>query len=339
MEHEDSRPHLASKGRILGDSLAIGRARATPPSTSGKIIAPARKVLHSKPVVIRKTVDNLSKPSSPITPLKTPFASSVTVNILGALTGVACALVCVFWAEAFKGGRELEERTELYPSVFDTQSISMAAMEYRRPDLSNRIISAAALPTRVERKVIPVSAVHPKHEVSVFTKPPSSKQLHKPLSYKHQVDKVYSIIKTHSPKHGTPRQLAEAIVREAAHQRYDPLFVAAVIKSESTFNAMARSHKGAQGLMQIMPKTGAWLAKKEEMPKGSLTDTGYNLKLGITYLKHLEEMYHGNRVFVLIAYNWGPGHVASASEGKRRVPSEVVTYAVKIMNDFRRWSA
>lgn len=150
---------------------------------------------------------------------------------------------------------------------------------------------------------------------------------------------VHRILK----KHGRPAQngkdLASAIVREALAQDYDPVFVAAVIKSESAFNSLARSHKGAQGLMQIMPKTGAWLADQQAIPRQKLTDPGHNLKLGISYLKQLEAEYGGNRVLTLIAYNWGPGHVASASVGGRRVPGEVMQYAVKILNDYRRWSS
>ncbi len=142
-------------------------------------------------------------------------------------------------------------------------------------------------------------------------------------------------------RYGRPIQksevLAQAIVSEALSQNYDPLFVAAVIKSESAFNSLARSHKGAQGLMQIMPKTGAWLADQVSLPRGKLTDPGHNLKLGITYLKQLEAEYGGNRVLTLVAYNWGPGHVESASKGRRRVPGQVMQYAVKILNDYRAW--
>jgi soluble lytic murein transglycosylase len=151
------------------------------------------------------------------------------------------------------------------------------------------------------------------------------------------VRKVLQIIQKHAPRNQNANALAEAIVQESTEQRYDPLFVAAVIKSESTFNAFARSHVGAQGLMQIMPKTGAWLADIGDMPRGNLTHVGYNLKLGIKYLKQLEQGYGGDRVFTLIAYNWGPGRVESAADGKRRVPPEVMTYAIKILNDYRRW--
>jgi soluble lytic murein transglycosylase len=150
---------------------------------------------------------------------------------------------------------------------------------------------------------------------------------------------VHSIIKKHAPKNRNSKILAEAIVRESLAQDYDPLFVAAVIKTESLFNPIARSHKGAQGLMQIMPATGAWLANRESLPRQKLTDAGHNLRLGITYLKQLESEYNGDRVFTLVAYNWGPGHVEMASGGKRRIPGECLRYAVRILNDYRRWKS
>lgn len=154
-------------------------------------------------------------------------------------------------------------------------------------------------------------------------------------------DQVYQIIRRHAPKKVDAKMLARAIVDESRTQKYDPLFVAAVIKSESTFNALAKSHVGARGLMQIMPATGKWIAEKMERDpseiRGSLTDPGYNLKLGITYLKHLEETYAGDRVFTLVAYNWGPGRVERAFGGRNRVPGEVAQYAIKILNDHRRW--
>jgi hypothetical protein len=158
------------------------------------------------------------------------------------------------------------------------------------------------------------------------------------MSVEAQEAQVYSILKKYGNPVGDKHALAAAIVREAIAQDYDPVFVAAVIKSESAFNTLAKSNKGAQGLMQLMPKTGAWLAAKSELPKGRLTDPGHNLKLGIAYLKELESSYGGNKVLTLIAYNWGPGRVASASSGSRRVPAQVMRYAIKILNDYRGWA-
>ncbi len=151
------------------------------------------------------------------------------------------------------------------------------------------------------------------------------------------IARIYQIIKLYSPRHNNPQGLAERIVAESHAQGYDPIFVAAVIKSESTFNATARSNKGAQGLMQIMPKTGAWLAERNNIRKLRIYEEGHNLKLGIAYLKELEAEYGGDKVMTLVAYNWGPGHVLSATGGKRKIPPEVLTYAVKILNDYRRW--
>lgn len=152
-------------------------------------------------------------------------------------------------------------------------------------------------------------------------------------------EQIYLVLKKYGKQNVKKRELARAIVQEAAIQNYDPMFVAAVIKSESAFDHLAKSHKGAVGLMQLMPATGAWLAQRGDLPRGSLTDPGRNLKLGITYLKELEREYKGNRVLTLIAYNWGPGHVESASSGKRKIPVEVMQYAVRILNDYRRWAS
>jgi hypothetical protein len=177
----------------------------------------------------------------------------------------------------------------------------------------------------------------PKIETLVMplTKP---REVQRPIQV-NAVRRVYSIIKKYAPKHRNPEILARAIVAESNSQNYDPLFVAAVIKAESAFNTAARSHKGAQGLMQIMPATGAWLAKRNDLPRGSLTDPGHNLRLGITYLKQLEADFSGDKVFALVAYNWGPGHVQSAAGGKRRIPKECISYALKILHDYRRWNS
>ena len=55
------------------------------------------------------------------------------------------------------------------------------------------------------------------------------------------------------------------------------------------------------------------------------------------FFKELEASYGGDKVMTLVAYNWGPGHVELAGKGKRRIPGDVMRYAVKILNDYRRW--
>jgi|GEM_PF-2183317 len=185
-------------------------------------------------------------------------------------------------------------------------------------------------PVRNTEPDTPVTTVH--QEQPVQPRSPA-------LSKRMLTQKVLQVIKRYAPRNRNPVVLAESIVQESLNQSYDPLFVAAVIKSESSFNELARSHKGAKGLMQLMPRTGSWLAQLAKMPKGELTDPGYNLALGIRYLKQLEQGYGGDRIFTLIAYNWGPGRVESATDGERRVPPEVMGYAIKILNDYRRWTS
>jgi soluble lytic murein transglycosylase len=102
------------------------------------------------------------------------------------------------------------------------------------------------------------------------------------------------------------------IRREAAKHRLDPAWVAAEIRAESVFNPKARSHADARGLMQVLPGTGAGIAKRLGIPwRGgeSLYEPDYNISLGTAYLRELEDKYQ--RTYVAIAaYNAGPAPVA-----------------------------
>lgn len=156
----------------------------------------------------------------------------------------------------------------------------------------------------------------------------------------HVTKKVEEIISNHGKSGIDAAALARKIVNESAKQNFDPLFVAAVIKSESAFNKIAESNVGAKGLMQIMPATSKFIEGLDDFEpiiNGKLTDPNYNVRLGIRYLKHLDELYKNNRVFVLTAYNWGPGRMADAFKGERRIPPEVMNYALKILGDHQKW--
>jgi len=104
----------------------------------------------------------------------------------------------------------------------------------------------------------------------------------------------------------------EEIAAAAAAYGLDPLLVAAVVKVESGFNERARSPKGALGLMQVMPETGAWVARQLSWPEfhpDMLYDPERNLTIGTWYLRHLANTFDGNLVVALAAYNAGQTRV------------------------------
>ncbi|MEA5002769.1 MAG: lytic transglycosylase domain-containing protein [Christensenella sp.] len=108
-----------------------------------------------------------------------------------------------------------------------------------------------------------------------------------------------------------PLKYEELIVKYADEYALDPYFVAAVIHTESGFDAEAVSGAGAMGLMQVMPETGEWVAGKlglEGFNKEMLLDPETNIEMGCWYLGFLKERFP-NEEAVMAAYNAGHGRV------------------------------
>lgn len=109
-----------------------------------------------------------------------------------------------------------------------------------------------------------------------------------------------------------PFPYQELVTEYAADYRVDRHLVAAVIKGESKFQNDVRSHRGAVGLMQLMPDTAAWIAKNLKDPQYSqerLQEPACNIRYGVWYLGDLEQEFHGNDILALAAYNAGRGNV------------------------------
>jgi soluble lytic murein transglycosylase len=88
--------------------------------------------------------------------------------------------------------------------------------------------------------------------------------------------------------------------------------VAAVIREESAYDPRAVSSVGAIGLMQLMPDTGRWVARRIglDLPgKDALYNPETNIRLGASYLSFLLEQFEGNFVYAIAAYNAGSGAV------------------------------
>ena len=85
-----------------------------------------------------------------------------------------------------------------------------------------------------------------------------------------------------------------------------------IVRQESNFDPEAKSHKGALGLMQLMPATANSVAKSINIDfnKERLTsDHRYNIKLGASYLRSLIKKYEGSYPLAIAAYNAGPHNV------------------------------
>ena len=103
-----------------------------------------------------------------------------------------------------------------------------------------------------------------------------------------------------------------SIIREQAHdKRLDPALVAAVIYSETRFRPRT-SPTGALGLMQIEPATATFLAHRSGATSFTVSDLGtpqVNIAYGSYYIRYLLNLYDGNVVMALAAYNGGETNV------------------------------
>ncbi|MFO1299174.1 MAG: transglycosylase SLT domain-containing protein [Burkholderiaceae bacterium] len=96
----------------------------------------------------------------------------------------------------------------------------------------------------------------------------------------------------------------------AAERGLDPAWVYGLIRQESRFVMDARSWAGAQGLMQIMPSTARWIARKlgeRDFRVEQLHDLPTNLRFGTYYLRSVLDDLEGSPVLASAAYNAGPG--------------------------------
>ncbi len=115
-----------------------------------------------------------------------------------------------------------------------------------------------------------------------------------------------------------PMTYQAEIIRYSHAYHIPPELVAAVILTESKYAENARSHRGAIGLMQIMPDTGKWIAEMLDEPysEQKLAEPDTNIRFGTWYLSYLLDEFHGNQNLALAAYNAGRGHVEEWMEEK-----------------------
>ncbi len=121
----------------------------------------------------------------------------------------------------------------------------------------------------------------------------------------------------------------DVINKYAAIYHMDPLWIMAIAKVESRFEASARSPRGAVGLMQLLPSTAAELAPEvglTHFQESDLKDPDINMHMGVHYLAKLQRMFPDDEVAVLSAYNAGPGITQQWRRGKPALDSTEIEY-------------
>ena len=148
-----------------------------------------------------------------------------------------------------------------------------------------------------------------------------------------------------------PTPFRSAVVERAQGIGLDPAYVYGLIRQESRFIMDARSHVGASGLMQVMPATARWTARKIGLANFSadqINDRDTNITIGTAYLKLALDDFAGSMPLAAAAYNAGPGRprnwrngpVLDAAIWAENVPfAETRDYVKKVLANTTNYAA
>ncbi len=106
-----------------------------------------------------------------------------------------------------------------------------------------------------------------------------------------------------------PAPYREVLQAHAEQFALDEAWIYGLIRQESRFIVNARSQAGARGLMQLMPSTARWVARKLGLKNwrwSRLTDVDTNINLGTYYMRHVLDALDGHTVLASAGYNAGP---------------------------------
>ena len=151
-----------------------------------------------------------------------------------------------------------------------------------------------------------------------------------------------------------PMPFKDAVVARANQIELDPAYVYGLIRQESRFIMDARSHVGASGLMQVMPATARWTAKRiglNDFRPQDITNRDTNIAIGTGYLKLVLDDFGGSLPMAAAAYNAGPGRprnwrgqagapTVEAAIWAENVPfSETRDYVKKVLSNTTMYAA
>lgn len=148
-----------------------------------------------------------------------------------------------------------------------------------------------------------------------------------------------------------PMPFKSAVLARTRQIGLDPAYVYGLIRQESRFIMDARSGVGASGLMQVMPATAKWTAKKlgmSDFQPQQITERDTNIAIGTGYLKLLLDAFGGSLPMAAAAYNAGPGRprtwrmgpVLEAAIWIENIPfNETRDYVKKVLSNTTNYAA
>ena len=148
-----------------------------------------------------------------------------------------------------------------------------------------------------------------------------------------------------------PMPFRESVVRRSGEIDLDPAYVYGLMRQESRFVMNARSHVGASGLMQVMPATARWTARRiglANFTPDQLGDHETNIAIGTGYLKLVLDDFGGSLPLAAAAYNAGPGRsrnwrngpVIEGAAWAENVPfNETRDYVKKVLSNTTMYAA
>lgn len=123
-----------------------------------------------------------------------------------------------------------------------------------------------------------------------------------------------------------PLSYVDKIHENSVQHNLNPVILYGLIRRESAFNEKAHSPTGARGLMQIMPRTGKYIARHlNERWRGSnsLYNPVTNIKYGAYYYQKLLTQFDGHYAIALAAYNAGPNRVKQWLPESETLPADI----------------
>lgn len=192
------------------------------------------------------------------------------------------------------------------------------------PEAPEQLASAPSEPTSTQAAPAPTPA--PLAEIdaeAVAALPPPAPPEPEPEPFDDdQLERIYAV-----------QDIVDAASRAHA---VDPTLINAVIWVESKFEPRARGRGGSLGLMQLMPKTAAGLAKQLGRKRNSL-DPDFNIHAGTLLLSQLLKRFDGDLTLALAGYNRGAGTVAQWVAAGEPLPEGTQGFVNRVLTAKRRF--